>query len=86
MTSSSSPLDFIPPFLFFTSDVFENSTLFDDIYDVNYDLWRLSSAARLLDSRNAQTIEPTIAWAALSSPNANTWFSLLQFSGEGRAL
>ena len=38
--------------------------------------------SRLLGSlflRSAQTIEPTIAWAAISSPSASTTYSFLHY-------
>ena len=36
--------------------------------------------------RNAQMIEPTTAWAAVSSSSASTRYSFLHSSGVGRAL
>ena len=39
-----------------------------------------------LSLRNAQTIEPTTAWAAVSFPGSSTRYSFLHFSGLGRAL
>ena len=39
-----------------------------------------------LSLRNAQTIELTTAWTAVSSPSASTGYSFLHLSGVGRAL
>ena len=39
-----------------------------------------------LSLRNAQTIEPTTAWFAVSSPTVNTRYSFLHLNGLGRSL
>ena len=41
---------------------------------------------RLFSLRNAQTIEPTTDWTAVSSLSANTKYSFLHLSGVRRAL
>ena len=40
----------------------------------------------LFSLRNAQTIEPTNVWAAVSTPSARTRYSFLHLIGAGRAL
>ena len=45
-----------------------------------------AGALGFLSVRNAQTIGPTTAWAADSSPSGSTVYSFLHLSGLGRAL
>ena len=50
-------------------------------------LWALiSRLLGVLSLRNAKTIEPTSAWAAVSSTSASTRYSFLHLSGLARAL
>ena len=44
------------------------------------------SSPDFLSLRNAQTIGPTTARTAVSSPSGNTGYSFLHLSGVGRAL
>ena len=51
---------------------------------------RVAAGAHLLTPfsplRNAQAIQPTTAWAAVSSPSGSTGYSFLHLSGVGHAL
>ena len=56
-----------------------------------YTMKRVAAGAHLptpgiRNLRNAQTIEPTTAWTAVSFPSGSTMYSFLHLSGVGRAL
>ena len=46
----------------------------------------ISRLLGFLSLRNGQTIEPTTAWTAVSSPSRSTGYSFLHLSGVVRAL
>ena len=57
----------------------------------SYAIKRVAAGAHLphlgfLNLRNAQTIEPTTGWTAVSSPSLRTGYTFLHFSGVKRAL